>query len=70
MKTLTDASATVTARNGSARAYFCLYAVTDVYSSKAVGWMVATSETTALAEALLAGTLAKDWGSQRREFPP
>lgn len=49
---------------------FCLYAVVDVYSRKAVGWMLATQETTALAEVLLAETIAKDWGSQRREFPP
>jgi len=40
--------------------YFYLYAVMDVYSRKAVGWMVATCETAALAEALLAETIAKE----------
>ena len=39
--------------------YFYLYAVMDVYSRKAVGWMVATRETADLAKVLLAETIAK-----------
>ena len=37
--------------------YFYLYAILDVYSRKTVGWMVATRESAALAEQLLAATI-------------
>jgi putative transposase len=39
--------------------YFYLYVVLDIYSRYAVGWMVADSETTALAQKLLAETFEK-----------
>ena len=40
--------------------YFHLYVVMDVYSRKVVGWMVATHESAALAEVLLAETIARE----------
>jgi putative transposase len=39
--------------------WFYLYAILDIYSRYAVGWMVAHREAAVLAERLLAGTLAK-----------
>lgn len=39
--------------------YYYLYTILDVYSRYAVGWMVATRESSALAERLLADTIAK-----------
>jgi len=51
----------ITKLHGPAKwTYFYLYVVMDVYSRKAVGWMVATRETAALAEALLAETIAAE----------
>ena len=51
----------ITKLHGPAKwTYFYLYAVVDVYSGKAVGWMVATRESAALAEALLAETIAAE----------
>ncbi len=39
--------------------YYYLYSIIDIYSRYTVGWMVATCETAALAERLLAETIAK-----------
>jgi len=51
----------ITKLHGPAKwTYFYLYAVMDVYSRKAVGWMVATRESAALAESLLAETIAAE----------
>ena len=51
----------ITKLHGPAKwTYFYLYVVMDVYSRKAVGWMVATRETADLAEALLAETIATE----------
>lgn len=51
----------ITKLHGPAKwTYFYLYVVMDVYSRKAVGWMVATRETADLAEALLAETIAAE----------
>ena len=48
----------ITKLHGPAKwTYFYLYAVIDVYSRKTVGWMVATGESAALAEQLLAQTI-------------
>ena len=39
--------------------YFYLYVILDIYSRYAVGWMLATRESAALAEKLIADTAAK-----------
>ena len=39
--------------------YYCLYTILDRYSRYAVGWMVAARESAALAQRLLAATIAK-----------
>lgn len=39
--------------------YYYLYSIIDIYSRYTVGWMVATCESAALAERLLAETIAK-----------
>ena len=39
--------------------YFYLYSIIDIYSRYIVGWMLATAESAALAERLLAETIAK-----------
>jgi putative transposase len=39
--------------------YFCLYVILDIFSRMVVGWMVAHQELAALAERLIADTLAK-----------
>jgi putative transposase len=39
--------------------YFYLYVILDIYSRYAVGWMLATRESAALAEKLIADTTAK-----------
>jgi len=48
----------ITKLHGPAKwSYFYLYAILDVFSRKTVGWMVATRESAALAEQLLAATI-------------
>ena len=48
----------ITKLHGPAKwSYFYLYAILDVFSRKTVGWMVATRESAALAEQLLAVTI-------------
>jgi len=50
----------ITKLHGPARwAYYYLYVILDIYSRYAVGWMVATREFAALANKLIAATLAK-----------
>ncbi len=39
--------------------YYYLYVILDIYSRYAVGWMLATRESAALAEKLIADTAAK-----------
>ncbi len=39
--------------------YFYLYTIIDIYSRYVIGWMLATAESAALAERLLADTIAK-----------
>lgn len=39
--------------------YYYLYVILDIFSRYAVGWMVATRESAALAEKLIAATCAK-----------
>ena len=51
----------ITKLHGPAKwTYFYRYVVIDVYSRRAVGWMVATRETADLAEALLAETITAE----------
>jgi putative transposase len=50
----------ITKLHGPAKwTYYHLYVILDIYSRYAVGWMVATRESAALAEKLIAGTCAK-----------
>jgi putative transposase len=50
----------ITKLHGPAKwTYYYLYAILDIYSRYAVGWMVATRESAALAEKLIAATVAK-----------
>jgi putative transposase len=50
----------ITKLHGPAKwAYYHLYVILDIYSRYAVGWMVATRESAALAEKLIAETCAK-----------
>jgi putative transposase len=50
----------ITKLHGPAKwTYYHLYVIIDIYSRYAVGWMVATRESAALAEKLIAGTCAK-----------
>jgi putative transposase len=50
----------ITKLHGPAKwTYYHLYVILDIYSRYVVGWMVATSESAALAEKLIAATCAK-----------
>jgi putative transposase len=50
----------ITKLHGPAKwTYYYLYVILDIYSRYAVGWMVATCESAALAEKLIAATVAK-----------
>jgi putative transposase len=50
----------ITKLHGPAKwTYYYLYVILDIYSRYAAGWMVATRESAALAEKLIAGTCAK-----------
>jgi putative transposase len=50
----------ITKLHGPAKwTYYYLYVILDIYSRYAVGWMVATRESAALAEKLIAATVAK-----------
>jgi putative transposase len=50
----------ITKLHGPAKwSYYHLYVILDIYSRYAVGWMVATRESAALAEKLIAATAAK-----------
>ena len=50
----------ITKLHGPAKwTYYHLYVILDIYSRYAVGWMVATCESAALAEKLIAATCAK-----------
>ena len=50
----------ITKLHGPAKwTYYHLYVILDIYSRYAVGWMVATRESAALAEKLIAATAAK-----------
>jgi putative transposase len=50
----------ITKLHGPAKwTYYYLYVILDIFSRYAVGWMVATRESTALAEKLIAATCAK-----------
>jgi putative transposase len=50
----------ITKLHGPAKwTYYYLYVILDIYSRYAVGWMVATRESAALAEKLIAATMAK-----------
>jgi putative transposase len=50
----------ITKLHGPAKwTYYYLYAILDIYSRYAVGWMVATRESATLAEKLIAATAAK-----------
>ncbi len=50
----------ITKLHGPAKwTYYYLYVILDIYSRYAVGWMVATCESAALAEKLIAATCAK-----------
>ena len=50
----------ITKLHGPAKwTYYYLYVILDIYSRYAVGWMVATRESAALAEKLIAATAAK-----------
>ncbi len=50
----------ITKLHGPAKwTYYYLYSIIDIYSRYTVGWMVATRESAALAERLLAETVAK-----------
>jgi putative transposase len=50
----------ITKLHGSAKwSYFYLYVIIDIYSRYTVGWMIAGRESAALAEQLLADTIAK-----------
>jgi putative transposase len=50
----------ITKLHGPAKwTYYYLYVILDIYSRYAVGWMVATRESAALAEKLIAATCAK-----------
>ena len=50
----------ITKLHGPAKwTYFYLYVILDIYSRYVVGWMVATRESAALAEKLIAATAAK-----------
>ena len=50
----------ITKLHGPARwSYYYLYSIIDIYSRYTVGWMVATCESAALAERLLAETITK-----------
>ena len=50
----------ITKLHGPAKwTYYHLYVILDIYSRYAVGWMVATRESAALAEKLIAATCAK-----------
>ncbi len=51
----------ITKLHGPAKwTYFYLYVIIDIYSRKTVGWMLATRESAALAEELLAATIAAE----------
>ncbi len=51
----------ITKLHGPAKwTYFYLYVIIDIYSRKTVGWMVASRESAALAEQLLAATIAAE----------
>jgi putative transposase len=53
----------ITKLHGPAKwTYYHLYVILDIYSRYAVGWMVATCESAALAEKLIAATCAKQGG--------
>jgi putative transposase len=55
-----DWSWDITKLHGPAKwTYYYLYVILDIYSRYAVGWMVATRESAALAEKLIAATCAK-----------
>ena len=47
--------------------YYYLYVILDIFSRYVVGWMVATRESAALAEVLIAATAAKQ-GISRGQF--
>jgi putative transposase len=50
----------ITKLHGPAKwTYYYLYVILDIYSRYAVGWMVATGESAALAEKLIAATVTK-----------
>jgi putative transposase len=58
----------ITKLHGPARwTYYYLYVILDIYSRYVVGWMVAEQESAALAEQLLADTIAKQ-GIDRNEL--
>ena len=60
----------ITKLHGPAKwTYYYLYVILDIYSRYAVGWMVATRESAALAEKLIAATAAKQHIRQG-EGPP
>ena len=63
----------ITKLHGPAKwTYYHLYVILDIYSRYVVGWMVATSESAALAEKLIAATCAKQGitrGQQRTRSP-
>jgi len=51
----------ITKLHGPAKwTYFYLYVIIDIYSRQTVGWMLATRESAALAEQLLASTIAAE----------
>lgn len=51
----------ITKLHGPAKwTYFYLYVIIDIYSRKTVGWMIASRESAALAEQLLAATIAAE----------
>ena len=51
----------ITKLHGPAKwTYFYLYVIIDIYSRKTVGWMLASRESAALAEQLLAATIATE----------
>ena len=55
----------ITKLHGPAKwTYYHLYVILDIYSRYAVGWMVATRESAALAENLIAATCAKQGTSR------
>src|SRR5690242_6686155 len=57
----------ITKLHGPAKwTYYHLYVILDIYSRYVVGWMVATCESAALAEKLIAATCAKQGRSEER----